>query len=83
MAPAGARFSATAMAIRMQDQLAGLVLSSSVVSLKKPGAVPSEALAAIRRATLARLWALNWHGFVGMEREAVDLIAEWLRKPVE
>ncbi|MEY2685594.1 MAG: hypothetical protein RJA09_2739 [Pseudomonadota bacterium] len=27
--------------------------------------------------------ALHWHGFVGMEREAVALIAGWLRRPVD
>jgi predicted alpha/beta-hydrolase family hydrolase len=118
--------SATAMAIRMQDRLAGLVLSSSVVSLKKPGAVPGQDLAAIglpvllfhhardacavcrpdevpailrglRNAPVKKLImadggrdptgdpcsALHWHGFVGMERDAVDLIADWLEKPVE
>jgi pimeloyl-ACP methyl ester carboxylesterase len=118
--------SATAMAIRMQDQLAGLVLTSSVVSLKKPGAVPGQELATIRlpvlllhhardacavcrpdevpailrglkNAPVKKLIltdggrdpsgdpcaALHWHGYVGMEREAVDLIADWLRKPVE
>jgi hypothetical protein len=26
--------------------------------------------------------ALHWHGFIGMEGEAVDLIAGWIRHPV-
>ena len=26
--------------------------------------------------------ALHWHGYIGMEREAVDLIAEWIKKPI-
>ena len=26
--------------------------------------------------------ALHWHGYIGMEREAVDLIAEWIKRPV-
>lgn len=25
--------------------------------------------------------ALHWHGFIGMEREAVGLISDWIRKP--
>lgn len=40
--------SATAMAIRLQDALAGLVLTSSVVSRNRPGAVPGQALEALR-----------------------------------
>lgn len=39
--------SAAAAAIRFQDTLAGLVLTSSVVSYKKVGAVPTQNLAAI------------------------------------
>ena len=39
--------SATAAAIRYQDALAGVVLTSSVVSYKKVGAVPTQDLAAI------------------------------------
>lgn len=26
--------------------------------------------------------ALHWHGFIGMEREAVDEVADWIRNPV-
>lgn len=114
--------SATAAAIRIQDpRIAGLVLTSSVVSLKKPGAVPSQDLAAIRLPVLVlhnrkdACWvcnpaevpailrglknatakkevmvdggtnpsgdtcgALHWHGFIGMEKEAVDIIADWI-----
>ena len=40
--------SATAAAIRLPGSLAGLVLTSSVVHPKKPGAVPGQDLAAIR-----------------------------------
>lgn len=25
--------------------------------------------------------ALHWHGFIGMEREAVDIISNWIRQP--
>jgi hypothetical protein len=25
--------------------------------------------------------ALHWHGYIGMEVEAVDLIAAWVRQP--
>ena len=25
--------------------------------------------------------ALHWHGFIGMEREAVDLMANWIKAP--
>lgn len=116
--------SATATAIAVRDGIDGLVLTSSVVSFKKPGAVPKQDLAAIRvpvlvvhhqsdacpvcqphevpailrgltAAPVKRLVmasgganptgdpceALHWHGFVGMEREAVDLIAAWIRQP--
>ena len=40
--------SATAAAIRMPERVAGLVLTASVVSYKKPGALPRQDLAAIR-----------------------------------
>jgi pimeloyl-ACP methyl ester carboxylesterase len=113
--------SAAAAAIRLQDRVAGLVLSSSVVSSQKTGAVPTQDLAAIRLpvlvlhhtkdacavckpsdipAILAGLTqarsktllmvdgganpsgnpcsALHWHGYIGMEKQAVDLIAGWL-----
>lgn len=26
--------------------------------------------------------AQHWHGFVGMEKEAVDIISNWIRNPV-
>jgi len=116
--------SATAAAIRMSDQIAGLVLSSSVVSTKKPGAVPIQNLAAITvpvlvlhhskdacpicdprgvpailngltHAPVKKLLmvsggqdpsgnvceALHWHGYVGIEKEAVEQIADWIRAP--
>lgn len=116
--------SATAAAIRLGDQIAGLVLSSSVVSNKKPGAVPTQNLAAITvpvlvlhhskdacpicdprgvpailngltHAPVKKLImvsggenptgnvceALHWHGYVGMEQEAVAQIADWIRAP--
>ncbi|WP_172202234.1 alpha/beta hydrolase [Niveibacterium sp. COAC-50] len=118
--------SATAAAIRMPDQIAGLVLSSSVVSAKKPGAVPTQDLAAItvptlvlhhskdacpvcdpqgvpailrglKNAPVKKLQmvsggdnpsgnvceALHWHGYIGMEREAVGVIAAWIRTPAD
>lgn len=117
--------SAAATAINLQTDIAGVVLTSSVVSYKKPGAVPKQDLAAIRVPVLVLhhtkdacphcqpfevpailrglknapvkkeimvsggenptgnvCEALHWHGFIGMEREAVDLIAEWIKKPV-
>ena len=117
--------SATAAAIRDGDELiAGLVLSSTIVAYKSPGAVPTQALEKIRVPTLVlhhendACWAcrpyeakniagelknapvkktvfvnggtgasgnpceaLHHHGFVGMEKEAVDLIAAWIVKP--
>lgn len=118
--------SATAAAIRLQAQIAGLVLSSSVVSGHKAGAVPGQDLAAIRvpvlvlhhardacpvcrpaevpailkgltHAPVKKLMmvddgagptgeacaALHWHGYIGMEREAVDLITGWISRPTE
>ncbi len=116
--------SATATAIAMQDSIAGLVLTSSIVTDKKPGAVPKQDLAAIKVPVLvfhhardacpqcrpyevpAILKGLksapvkkeimvtggenptgdpceahHWHGFIGMERQAVDMISDWIRKP--
>lgn len=116
--------SATAAAIRMSDQIAGLVLSSSVVGNKKPGAVTTQHLAAITvpvlvlhhskdacpvcdpqgvpailrgltNAPVKKLVmvsggenptgnvceALHWHGYVGMEQEAVGVIGGWIRAP--
>jgi pimeloyl-ACP methyl ester carboxylesterase len=116
--------SATAAAIRWPDELQGLVLSSSVVSLRKPGAVPTQDLAAIRVPTLVFHHArdacpvcrpdevpritsglvnapvrrtqfvdggrgpsgdacgpMHWHGYIGMEADAVRLIAEWIAAP--
>lgn len=118
--------SATAAAIAERDTalIAGLVLTSSVTSPKKAGAVPGQDLQAIRipvlvmhhekdecpicqpqeaPAILAGLKnapvkklimvnggsnptgnpceALHWHGYIGMEGEAVDLISGWIRQP--
>ena len=118
--------SATATAIDVQGDIAGLVLTSSVVSYKKPGAVPKQDLAAIkvpvlvfhhskdacihcrpdevraafkgfRNAPVKKLVfvdgganpagdvcaALHHHGFIGMEREAVDAISAWIRNPID
>lgn len=118
--------SATAAAIRLQGQIAGLVLSSSMVSNHKAGAVPGQDLAAIRvpvlvlhhardacpvcrptevpailkgltHAPVKKLImvdggagptgeacaALHWHGYIGMEQEAVGLITGWIRRPTE
>ena len=114
--------SATATAIHVQGDIAGLVLTSSVVSYKKPGAVPKQDLAAIkvpvlvfhhakdacihcrpdevpaafkgfRNAHVKKLIfvdgganptgdvcaGLHHHGFIGMEKEAVDAISDWIR----
>jgi len=106
------------------EELAGIVLSSSIVNMKKPGALPAQKLDAIRipalvlhheqdaciqcaprdvlrvmsglgNATVKKMvmvnggsgptgdpcGALHWHGYIGMEQEAVALIADWIRKP--
>lgn len=116
--------SATAAAIKQPDGIAGVVLTASVVTHKKPGAVPKQDLAAIKvpvfvlhhskdacphcqphevPAILRGLKnapikkeimvtggenptgnvceALHWHGFIGMERQAVDLIVDWVQAP--
>mgnify|MGYP001298605413 FL=1 len=119
--------SAAAAAIRdSEDLVSGLVLSSSVVAYKIPGAVPKQPLDRIRVPTLVlhhendACWAcrphevkniagdlknapikktifvsggsgasgnpcepMHFHGFVGMQNEAVDLIAAWIIKPTE
>lgn len=117
--------SATAASINLSGEMAGVVLTSSVVSYKKPGAVPKQELDRIKVPVLvlhhakdACPWcqphevpailrglknapikkeimvsggenptgnvceALHWHGFIGAEREAVDLIADWIKNPV-
>ena len=116
--------SATAAAINLPGEMAGVVLTSSVVSYKKPGAVPKQDLDRIRVPVLvlhhakdACPWcqphevpailrglknapvkkeimvsggenptgnvceALRWHGFIGAERETVDLIGNWIKAP--
>jgi predicted alpha/beta-hydrolase family hydrolase len=116
--------SATAAAINIHDPgIAGLVLTSSVVSDRKVGAVPTQDLAAIKMPVLVMhhtndacnvcspsgvpaimsglknapvkkeimvsgggnptgnpCEALHWHGFIGMEKEAVDTISEWIKQ---
>lgn len=116
--------SATAAAIHLQGEMAGVVLTSSVVSYKKLGAVPTQDLDRIKVPVLvlhhandACPWchpyevpailrglknapikkevmvssgenptgnvceALHWHGFIGAEREAVDIISAWIKAP--
>lgn len=117
--------SATAAAISFgNDSLAGIVLTSSVLSYKKTGAVPSQHLERIRIPVLVLhhekdgckicaphevpsivkgltnapikkqilvsggvnptgdpCEALHYHGFIGMEKPAVDLITTWLKNP--
>jgi hypothetical protein len=117
--------SAAATVINMQDpDIAGLVLTSSIVNYKKPGALPRQDLSAIKVPVLVLhhakdactqcrpqevpailrgltnapikkeimtsgganpigdpCAALHWHGFIGMEKEAVDIIADWIRQP--
>lgn len=116
--------SAAATAIHAQGDIAGLVLTSSVVNYKKPGAVPKQDLAAIKvpvmmlhhskdacihckpdevpatfkgfkNAPVKKLVFVDggenptgdpcagqhWHGFIGMEKEAVDTVAGWIRNP--
>ena len=118
--------SAAATAIHVQGDIAGLVLTSSVVNYKKPGAVPKQHLAAIKvpllvfhhvkdacihcrpdevsaafkgfhNAPVKKLIfvdgganptgdvcaGLHHHGFIGMEREAVDTISAWIRNPID
>jgi len=116
--------SATATAINLPGEMAGVALTSSVVSYKKPGAVPKQDLDRIKVPVLVLhhtkdacplcqpfevpailrglknapvkkeimvssgenptgnvCEALHWHGFIGAEREAVDLIANWIKAP--
>lgn len=119
--------SAAAAAIRDSEQLiAGVVLSSSIVAYKTPGAVSKQALDKIRvpvlvlhhendACALCRPYeakniaaelknapvkktvfvsggegvsgspceAFHYHGFVGVEKEAVELIAAWIVKPTD
>jgi pimeloyl-ACP methyl ester carboxylesterase len=117
--------SAAAAAIAFDNgELAGLVLTSSVTSLKRIGAVPAQKLETIRipvlvmhhqkdacavtvprdaprimsrlkNAPVKKLIMVDgganaagdpcenqhWHGYVGMEKEAVDIIADWIKNP--
>jgi len=116
--------SGAAAAIRLQGEIAGLVLTSSIVAWDKTGAVPRQDLAAIRvpvlvvhhakdqcKQTLPRdvgyimkgltaapvkklvmvdggadptgdvCEAMHWHGFIGMEAQAVRLITDWMDSP--
>lgn len=117
--------SAAAAAIRdREDLVAGVVLTSSILAYKVPGAVPTQKLEAIRVPTLVvhhahdACWAcppadakrladalrnapikkvmlldggagasgdpcepLHHHGYVGMQQEVVDAIAEWILRP--
>lgn len=106
------------------EQLAGIVLTSSVTNQKKQGAVPSQKLGDIRIPVLVMHHAndacsvcrpyevprilsglehspakkqiivsggenpsgdpcegQHYHGFIGMEKEAVDIIANWIKNP--
>lgn len=118
--------SATAAAIAFgNENLAGIVLTSSVVSPKKIGAVPKQDLAAIRipvfvlhnekdackicapyevpaiidglknapmkkrimvsggeNPTGDPCEAMHYHGFIGMEKTAVELITGWIKNPM-
>ena len=117
--------STTAAAVAFgNEQLAGIVLTSSVTNQKKQGAVPSQKLGNIRIPVLVMhhasdacpvcrpyearniIGGLNnspfkklimetgggnptgnpcagqhYHGFIGMEKEAVDSIATWIKNP--
>lgn len=117
--------SATAAAIDFgSDELAGIVLTSSITRFDKTGAVPRQQLDRIRIPVLVMhhaqdacaicrphevpyilkgltqapikkqimveggsgvrgdpCGALHWHGYIGMEQEAVDLISDWIKKP--
>ena len=106
------------------DELAGIVLTSSVTSIKKTGAVPWQDLEDIRipvlvvhheadMCTVCNPWdvpmiirklknapvkkelyvrggmnpsgnpceALHFHGYIGMEKEVVGLISDWIKHP--
>ena len=116
--------SATAIAINLHDEIAAVVLTSSIVNFKAEGAVPEQALDRVRVPVLVLHHAkdacivcqphdvpvilrglknapvkkevmvsggtnpsgdacepMHWHGFVGMERDAVDLITDWIKSP--
>lgn len=116
--------SATAMASHVQGDIAGLVLTSSVVNYKKPGAVPRQDLAMVKvpvlmlhhskdacihcrpsevpaafkgfsNAPVKKLIFVDgganpsgdpcagqhYHGYIGMEKEAVDTISDWIHAP--
>lgn len=118
--------SATAAGIALRDDnlIGGLVLTSSVTSYKKIGAVPSQNLDRInvpvlvmhhekdtcficqpyevngiikglKNAPIKKLVmvnngsgatgdpceALHYHGYIGMEAEAVEIIANWIKNP--
>jgi len=117
--------SAAAAAINIKDPaIAGVVLTSSVVSYRKAGAVPRQELAAVSVPVLVLhhakeacihclphevpailrglknapvkkqvmvdgganpsgdpCGAQHWHGFIGMEEEAVNIIGNWIRNP--
>lgn len=118
--------SATAVATTTdKDELAGIVLTSSVTSPKRVGAVPFQKLDKIHVPVLVThheldackicvpndipliinglknspvkkelyvkgganpkgdpCQALHWHGFIGMEKEMVDIISGWIKNPV-
>ena len=106
------------------NELAGIVLTSSVTNFNRVGAVPTQRLEDIRipvlvmhhekdgcnicrphevplilnglkNAPVKKLIMVNggagaqgdpceafdWHGYIGMEQEAVDLISAWIRHP--
>jgi len=117
--------SATAAAIAFgNDELAGIVLTASVTSSEKPGAVPTQDLSAIRIPVLVLhhrqdacnvcqpdevelitsglthapikkqimvdggaepqgnpCESMHWHGFVGLEKQVVAIIADWIKHP--
>lgn len=117
--------SATAAAVKFGNtDLAGIVLTSSVVNYKKVGAVPTQDIASIKipvlvmhheqdgckictpyevpaivsglkNASVKKLImvngggnptgdpckALHYHGYIGMEKEAVALITDWIKRP--
>jgi len=115
---------ASAAAVMGKEELSGVVLTSSVTSQKKVGAVPWQKLEAIhvpvlivhheldecricvpsevtqifqrlKNAPLKKevyvrggggptgnpCEALHWHGFIGMEKEVVELVSNWIKNP--
>lgn len=116
---------AAGIALRDEKLIEGIVLTSSVTSYKKTGAVPSQdlerltvpvlvmhheqdacsvcrpdevpaILKGLKNAPVKKLVMVNggsnptgdpceglhYHGYIGMEKEAVGIITDWIKKPI-